>query len=301
MEQHPIPQQISSYEFQLVGNMTLRQFFKLAGGLLVAFLFYSTGLPFIFKWPLIIGSAGLGIALAFMPVNNQPLEKWIFAFFKSVYSPTVYLWQKQSVTIDILSNDFEQPLEPIQTQPEEPVDEDKEPQLKEFLKSLPDKDKGKEEKDEKRKGKEEKKKVQAKEQQESKQSKEQEEKSKKKPKINLDLPERQAPKATGKAEFGDIPMPSKPKTPNIVVGMVTNGEGKIIENVIIEIQDNEGNPVRALRTNQLGQFKTATPLSNGKYLIMAEKEGYDFDILELETQGEVIKPLKIKAKNNNNA
>lgn len=75
MEQHPIPQQISSYEFQLVGNMTLKQFFKLAGGLLIAFLFYSTGLPFIIKWPLVISFAALGVALAFLPVNDRPLEK----------------------------------------------------------------------------------------------------------------------------------------------------------------------------------------------------------------------------------
>jgi len=31
MEQHPIPQQISSYEFKLVGEMTLKQFLKAAG------------------------------------------------------------------------------------------------------------------------------------------------------------------------------------------------------------------------------------------------------------------------------
>lgn len=290
MEQHPIPQQISSYEFQLVGSMTLRQFFKLAGGLIIAFLFYSTGLPFIFKWPLVLSFAGLGIALAFLPVNNQPLEKWILAFFKSIYSPTVYLWQKRSITIDVLSNDIKQPIEPIQTQPEKPIDEDKEPQLKEFLKSLPDEDKGKkEEKEEQRKAKSEKSKVKKEE------TKTAEEK-KKKPKIDINLPERESPEATAKAEFGDIPMPSKPKRSNIVVGMVTDSEGKILENVIIEIQDKDGNPVRALRTNQLGQFKTATPLSNGEYIIMVEKEGYDFDILEIETKGEILLPLKIKAK-----
>lgn len=296
MEQHPIPQQISSYEFQLVGSMTLKQFLKVAGGIILAFLFYSTGLPFLFKWPLVLSSAGLGIALAFMPVNGQPLENWIIAFFKSVYSPTIYLWQKQSVTIDVLSNDLP-PIEPIQTQPEETVDEDKKPQLDEFLKSLPGEDEIKKEK----KPKKEEKKVKAEEKKEEEKEEPEETEIKKKPKIDINLPERKAPEATGKAKFGDIPMPSRPKTPNIVVGMVTDKNEKILENVIIEIQDKEGNPVRALRTNQLGQFKTATPLSKGKYIIMAEKEGYDFDILEIEAQGEVIQPLKVKAKNNTNA
>ena len=42
-ESHPIPQQISSYQFRLVGDMTLKQFFQLArGGLDVAsFLFHG--------------------------------------------------------------------------------------------------------------------------------------------------------------------------------------------------------------------------------------------------------------------
>jgi len=36
MEQHPIPQQISSYQFKLVGDMTLAQFGKAAGGIVIA-------------------------------------------------------------------------------------------------------------------------------------------------------------------------------------------------------------------------------------------------------------------------
>ncbi|KKR52786.1 MAG: hypothetical protein UT88_C0021G0001, partial [Candidatus Woesebacteria bacterium GW2011_GWD2_40_19] len=38
MEQHPIPQNISSYQFRLVGDMTLKQFFQLAGGFLVGLI-----------------------------------------------------------------------------------------------------------------------------------------------------------------------------------------------------------------------------------------------------------------------
>ena len=45
MQQHPVPQHISNYEFKLVGDMTLKQFFQLAGGILVALIFYATPLP----------------------------------------------------------------------------------------------------------------------------------------------------------------------------------------------------------------------------------------------------------------
>jgi hypothetical protein len=94
MEQHPIPQQISSYQFKLVGDMTLKQFFQVAGGVVVSLIFYSTPLHPLIKWPFILLSAGLGAAMAFLPFQERPLEKWIVAFFRSIYSPTIYTWQK---------------------------------------------------------------------------------------------------------------------------------------------------------------------------------------------------------------
>lgn len=97
MEQHPIPQNISSYQFRLVGDMTLKQFFQLAGGILVGLMFYSSPLLGIIKWPFAIVSVILGIALAFLPFEERPLEKWIFAFFRAIYSPTLYYWQKVTI------------------------------------------------------------------------------------------------------------------------------------------------------------------------------------------------------------
>lgn len=94
MEQHPIPQQISSYQFKLVGDMTLKQFFQVAGGVVIALIFYSTPLHPIIKWPFIIFFVLLGAALAFLPFEERPLERWIVAFFRSIYSPTLYSWKK---------------------------------------------------------------------------------------------------------------------------------------------------------------------------------------------------------------
>jgi hypothetical protein len=77
--------------------MTLKQFFQLAGGFLAALIFYSTPLLPIIKWPFVILSAILGVALAFLPLEERPLERWIFAFFKAIYAPTMYFWQKTAV------------------------------------------------------------------------------------------------------------------------------------------------------------------------------------------------------------
>lgn len=280
MEQHPIPQQISSYEFRLVGSMTLKQFFKLAGGMIVAFIFYSTHLPFFFKWPMVFASAGLGVALAFLPVNERPLETYIFAFFKAIFSPTIYLWRKQPVSLDLLDTSFKQPEE---EEPEEPeIILTKEPQLKEFLASLPQK------------------KPRPKEPAPSPEKRERPTApppKPAKPEIKIDLPRTTPARPTAEAEFGEIPLPEPPKIPNLIVGMITDPAGKIIEDAIVEIQDSAGNPVRALRTNRLGQFRTATPLPNGDYLIFPEKEGYQFDILKIKLEGKIIPPIKIKAKN----
>ncbi|MBI3397087.1 PrgI family protein, partial [Candidatus Woesebacteria bacterium] len=98
MEQHPIPQHISSYEFRLVGDMTLKQFFQLAGGVLTSLLFYASPLHPLIKWPLIIFFSVLGAALAFLPFEERPLEMWIVSFFKSIYSPTLYSWRKTQTT-----------------------------------------------------------------------------------------------------------------------------------------------------------------------------------------------------------
>jgi hypothetical protein len=102
--------------------------------------------------------------------------------------------------------------------------------------------------------------------------------------------------ATGAVLFGEIPMPDIPDLPNLVVGMVLDTNNKIVEGAIVEIQDKEGNPSRVLKTNQLGQFKTLTQLGNGNYLVVTEKEGLQFDRVEINLDGKIVKPIKILAK-----
>lgn len=133
MEQHPIPQQISSYQFRLVGDMTLGQFFQVGGGALIAFILYNTGLPGFIKWPLMIFIFGLGAALAFLPFQERPLSDWIFAFFRSIYSPTVYLWKEYKEPIAYYKEEGTQ-------EPEKKtfVAPHGEQALDEYLKSTPD-------------------------------------------------------------------------------------------------------------------------------------------------------------------
>ena len=95
MEQtHQIPQQISSYEFKLVGDMTIKQFFQVAAGVLIAIIVYSSGIHPYIKWPVVVISFLSGIAFAFFPLQDRPLSKWVFLFIKAIYSPTIFTWKK---------------------------------------------------------------------------------------------------------------------------------------------------------------------------------------------------------------
>lgn len=87
-----------------------------------------------------------------------------------------------------------------------------------------------------------------------------------------------------------------PSRPNTVVGQVLNPDGKIIEGAILEIKDADGRPVRALKTNKLGHFMIVTPLVNGKYEMMTEKENLSFEPVTFEAIGEIIPPIAIWSK-----
>lgn len=265
MEQHPVPQQIASYEFRLVGDMTLKQFGYLASGCLVGLIFYGSSLPGFLKWSLVFGSGFLGFAFAFLPIEERPLSQWLMAFIRAIFSPTQFIWQKKPAELEI----FKSPpgLGPkiiLSSTLIPPTDRQ---QLDEYLKTLPS------------------------------QSAELAQVIQPFPTI---LPERpiriRKPRVYEAKTSRELPIPTPPNRPNILVGMVLDSANQMIEGAILEIRRSDGMPVRALKTNKLGQFQIVTPLDNDIYEIEVEKEGFEFDIIKIETKGEIIQPLEIRAK-----
>ena len=55
--------------------------------------------------------------------------------------------------------------------------------------------------------------------------------------------------------------------PNVITGIVKDPRGNPLANILVEVKDEQGNAVRAFKTNALGQFASATPLSNGSFTI----------------------------------
>jgi hypothetical protein len=332
MEQHAIPQNVSSYQFKLVGDMTLKQFFQIAGGVLAGIIFYSLPLLGIIKWPLAILSVLLGVGLAFLPLEERPLEKWIFAFFRAIYSPTIFSWQKTATPPKFFQDETPDTSNPQQ-----------DAALKNYLATsnqvsgalgnlekaesgflskltglfsgaisviptaspaaaLPTP------------------------------SSAQGSGGAKEMKFPENAPVRIQPAATHlvveekptvltaaqaqmstnqvapliagnemistkQAMFSvDAAPPNPPTQPNVVVGQVVDQDRKIVEGAIMEIRDAMGRPVRALRSNRAGHFITVTQLDSGHYEIITEKDGYEFTAVSFDAGGALIPPILVQGK-----
>ncbi|MCA9397764.1 hypothetical protein KC573_02955 [candidate division WWE3 bacterium] len=94
----------------------------------------------------------------------------------------------------------------------------------------------------------------------------------------------------------EIKMPTITKEKNAINGIVMNAANKLITDAIVIIKNEEGRPLRALKTNDLGQFWITTALEDGRYFIESEKEGFRFDTIEIELTGDVVPPILVKAK-----
>jgi len=284
MEQYPIPQEISSYEFRLVGSMTLKQFLKLAAGLVFSYLTFRSGLTFIIRIPLSLIILILGIGTAFVPFNERPLEFWLLSFFRAVYSPTLFIWKKpfspksmayKATPVSAPAQIFT-PAKTASTQVKTSAKKPKAVVKKEEVKKV----------------------VPATMSQVQPAAVVPEATSVSSPDI-FQILKSDAPKEdiiSTSPEYLKMSLPATPTTPNIINGLVMDSEGKTMEGAIVEIQDIEGNPIRAMRTNSLGQFQTATPLPSGQYLILVEKEPFVFAIIKIQAEGKIIAPLQIQAK-----
>ena len=86
-------------------------------------------------------------------------------------------------------------------------------------------------------------------------------------------------------------LPDFINTPNVVSGIVLTHDSKILTNAIVIIKDASSKPIRAVKTNQLGQFYLRTPLANGQYNVEVTYPGITFNAVGLNLDGNKINPL----------
>jgi len=319
--------------------MTLKQFFELAGGLLVGFIFYSLPILAVVKWPFAILSAILGIGMAFFPLEERPLERWIFAFFRAIYSPTLFTWKKTDAIPKFYRD--EPTSQPAESQA---VNEYLATTIKPsgVLGNLENAEKGFLSR--------------IAETFSSAASSVLPFKTSSSPataisptptgnvlsqvvvgappppqiipekKEDILIPQTDAVKVEHSPHFvveerQNIPLttntvspvvagnemvsakqaifsvdaapPSPPTIANVIVGQVVDQDRKIIEGAIMEIRDSQGRPIRALRSNKVGHFITVTPLENGPYQIITDKDGYEFAPVTFNAEGKLIPPILV--------
>lgn len=344
MEPHPIPQNVTTFQFKLIGDMTLKQFGYLAAGSAIAYILFVTlahSYPLI-AWPLIIISALLGTGFAFLPIGSRPLDHWLVAFLKAIYSPTKMVWEKNGKTFkeDALFNSrlvmYLSCLQPQQTAPQSPEQQPTlpaGPATASVPPELPTQEELQKTVDLARQAQVLQMKIIQTERTLS-QIKDQTQKPTQIPvdysqqvntiladlqnlvnqastikqqiqSVQEPLPKIQAvPPPPVPREKVKVVIPPRPKLtqvalttfPNVINGIVKDKENNYLEGVITVIYDKEGLPVRALKTNKLGQFTGSTPLPNGTYTLELEKDNFTFDVLQIELTGAVLPPLLITTK-----
>lgn len=91
---HPVPQNVMDVEFKVVGDLTVRQVMYLFIGGILIFIFFRSGLPSFWRWAFMIGTGGLSIAVAFVPIQERGMDRWMVSFVKALMAPTQRIWRK---------------------------------------------------------------------------------------------------------------------------------------------------------------------------------------------------------------
>ncbi|MDP4011758.1 MAG: PrgI family protein [Candidatus Roizmanbacteria bacterium] len=274
MDQHPVPRQITTFEFKLIGFMTLRQFLYLVIFFPIGFIVYKIiPIPFVnIVLGVLIGV--VGIAFAFIPIQDRPLETWLKNFIKRINSPTQYVFKKQSDKIGSIeelyfTSDPHLALTHIETKKK----------LNAYIQSTK-----KDENENSTKAE-----VHAKKQQGH---------------INDLL---QQTKNTNPSEIkkADVQLLRKSavsqqdtiKQP-FVTGVVKNRKQIPLPGTMVSIQDTTGMQIRLLKTNPHGVFATYSPLHSGDYQfeISDPKGNYFFDTMNVHIDSEKQVPLMIYSK-----
>lgn len=370
MEAHPIPQNVTAFQFKLVGDMTIKQFTYLAIGLSIAYLtfvFLVELLPYL-AWPIIVLSSSIGAAFAFLPFQERPLDHWVKAFLKAVFNPTKRFWYREGISIkdmvfknrlNIFLNSLEEEFisqptrlpklttysqaapstQNVITQAQQPQftpipsvaiqpPRSNPPPSSLFPNQIPPVSP-----EDLKQLIEEAKQAQIIQNQivetehelnlikaqasspgvdiegftkrfeeilerlqrlttEANRVSIQISKLTKRPQISQKIKIEILP-ATKKTNITPIVLTANP---NVINGITTDSLGSYLEGVIVVAHDKEGLPVRALKTNKLGQFVAATPLPTGVYTMTFEKDNLVFDVLKIELDGGIIPPLNVSAK-----
>lgn len=304
MDNHPIPQNVTGFQFKLIGSMTIKQFAYLAGGSIFAFFFFSLPFPFILKFPAALFAFILGFALAFLPIDGRPMDHLLLYFLKALFTPNQYVYQKEGEEEKPLPKDL-----PNNSQEKEETEEERKELVQETQLLTQELEEAKVHPTSSTHEK-----VLELEEQLREVLRQRQELERQIQVLNQKLSDRTEPSVDVPTPIGSGPTASSSKTahvpkappfdpgptgigtdvPNLIAGVVKDPRGNVLPNILVEVKDKEGNPVRAFKTNGLGQFTSTMPLANGTYTLIFEdpRGAHKFDSLEVTANGEIMSPVE---------
>ncbi|NTU46918.1 hypothetical protein HGA88_04810 [Candidatus Roizmanbacteria bacterium] len=291
MEQHQIPRQITTFEFKLIGFMTLKQFLYLIIFFPAAYIVFS-----LFPIPLLnvllaIVVAGSGIAIAFLPIQDRPIDVWLKNLYKRLTSPTQYTYHKNNQPLYFLQGLYFL-TDPHKIMAQVETKEKLHAYLAQTTKAHP-----------------------------ASKQKQQIHGLLQKPADQLhQIPSLQPvvpapvspPTLPTQPEITNAtPLPPEvqpvqtvlaapPTTPTkpFFVGVVKNNRNIPLPGILIYIKDGQNKSLRLLKSNPHGLFATFNPLPAGEYTIEIKdpKGGYFFDTMKTRIENENPRPLELVSK-----
>src|SRR5258708_5692511 len=99
MDQHPIPQDVTGFQFKLIGTMTVKQFGYVASGVVMAVILYylplNSAFGILLKVLLVPLFGASGVIIAFVPLEGRPIDVMSTNFVKALFSPNQYIYHRQ--------------------------------------------------------------------------------------------------------------------------------------------------------------------------------------------------------------
>lgn len=249
--------------------MTLKQFLYLVIFAPLGYIVYIIfPIPFV---NIILGIAvgAMGVALAFVPINDRPLDIWIRNIWKRLNSPTQFTYHKHNQPIALLQNlyfvsDPHHVMAHIESQQMLSAYLEK---TRQTMQPSPQK----------------------KQIQQAFQNPFTVQSTTSPPLIQT------TPTQTAvQIEKGEVQNEHKP----FFIGTVKNGKRIPLPGILLYVKNSQNMPVRLLKTNQHGIFATFTPLPSGEYIfeIKDPKSSYLFDTMKITIQDINTKSIEFYSK-----
>lgn len=272
MEQHAVPRQITTFEFKLIGFLTLKQFLYMvvAAGIAVL-VYFLTPIPIvnIISATLVFG---VGAFFAYFKYNERSLDIWAKNLITRLISPSQYLYIKRNYPPSFLNDVFIQADSATTSTHMEAKQK-----LSSYVASQGSTSKNTD-----------------------------------KQKVNellstgngAAIQSQPAAKAESNTvvaseptELQTVASPTQAKAPSLA-GVVRNRKELPLPNIMVYIKDTSGKIVRILKTNQKGVFATFHPLLEGEYDVDIKDLGgrYFFDNMKLSVPMMANAPLSVYSK-----